>query len=119
MNFAEWVTQCPDDEPMELAARALDEDPKMVLPVIAEEVAHLRRVEVRANELLSVQAFLKNVGAAPLLALPDMSSLPKLLPPSEPFALGYGVRVTWGQATIEQEQRIRMLEAMKRGLKAP
>lgn len=119
MIFRDWVRQNPNAAINELAQRAIEEHPELIVPVIVEEIEHIRRMGVREQESVAVTSFLKAMGSGGqgIGTRVNAKGEPvRLVLPSEPFALGNGLKVTWGEATIEQhKQRIGMLRAMMLG----
>jgi len=124
MTFTEWVKQFPDTPSSDLAIRCVNEEPTMAAEVLIERIENVRRGQVRAIEQETFADVLRSVavrraegtivvpGAPRTAAQINMGVLLQ-----ERFALGGGVFVTWGQATIEQhERRIAMLKVMVGGL---
>jgi hypothetical protein len=117
-TFGDWVRTHPKVEARQLARKAIKLKHPGVVDVLAEEIDHIRRGVVQAQEIASLRALLE---LAPLTAHGGRAApAPEILSfLRERFALGDGTFITWGAATIEQhEQRVALLRGQIAGLSA-
>lgn len=116
MTFEAWVAQYPKLDATKLARRAMKEVPELLVPVVADRVEHVRRSFVRSEEREAMAGFTRALGEYLVpVTLRDRAAAGFSFP-SGTFALGDGVKVEWGRATIEQHrQRVAMLQAIVDG----
>lgn len=121
VTFRAWVSKYPDQERDRLARRAIKDVPDLVLEVVAHEIDHCRRLDVEVLETRAHRAMMSHMaqftasgGTVSALADDIKELFAELL--AQRFALGDGVKVAWGEATIEQhEQRVHMLRGLVNG----
>ena len=112
------IKEQPKAKPATLAKTLISRTGRDTLvQVLAEEIAHVQRHEVRSveraafDEIFSPGVCTKSTTSK---STPTAADLYR-----ERFALGDGTSVTWGRATIEQhQQRIAMLEKLQAGIAA-
>jgi len=136
VRLREWIRLNPTLSDEHLATRILEEDPELAQRIVEREVAHERRKLTHELEQEAIAALLRaySTSRAPspddfaaqsgavreeferavALAVAEREAIKALL--DEPFSLGDGTRVTWGDATVEQHlQRIELLREQIRG----
>lgn len=119
MTFVEWIGQFPKVAAPKLAKRAIREVPELIAAYLADRIEHARRADLRVQESLHVDAFLRAMGGRSSVqsTIALGGELRHLVLPTEPFALGNGRKVTWADATVaEHEQRAAMLRAQIAGI---
>lgn len=112
MTFSEWVRkQKPNASARHLAKRALAElSESAIIPILAQEIDHVRRESVRAREAKQMHDFFRS--GAGTIAPPSVA--PEMF--ASPFAVGDGSDATWGEATVEQHRaRVAILRNMVAG----
>lgn len=118
-ELAKAVAACPQSSDIEIAARfadALDEESRLAwfLSIAAREVALHRRTVTRSIEVQAFAALYEGTGQLDANAEPTLTISEVF---RERFALGNGIRVEWGAATVEQHrQRISMLQTLQAGI---
>jgi hypothetical protein len=134
--FQDWVRkQSLSVDEYALAKKAIREVPELLIPPVAERISNIRRMATLEKEVeafrehvsslnpnkpadtLSVGAN-RNIVSAPVDKKPDIGALKAIL--AETFSVSQnGIRVTWGQATVDQhKERIRMLQGQIFGTQA-
>lgn len=119
MTFREWVEEYRNEEAHVLAEKILRNEPEACVAAVADRIEHLRRSWLKEAEAVHVESFLRAAGRNPvtLTVAGDDGEPRRLVLPSEPFRLGDGSKVTWGQATIEQWwQRVTVLRKIRGGV---
>lgn len=124
MNFNDWVRKHPNVEATALAKTAIQKVPKLLIPVIAQEIEHVRRMGEREIEHKTLRPFLQKVkasngthaitGKAPA----KLSISPAILQAMKNrIRIGDGKKVLFGEMTIEQHlKRIAFLTTQRNGI---
>jgi hypothetical protein len=116
-QLREWLAERENRNARDLALEIVKRHRDWAVSMVADRIENIRRGVVRAVEAQIADSIMAGVQLRDPVRLPApaLDVFADLM--SQPFRLGNGTSVLWGEATLEQhEQRIAMLTKTRDGL---